>query len=49
MRSNGPIVISSAGMKALQFSSDFDKWAKENGIRDPFVVSGRIFRKKEKC
>jgi hypothetical protein len=43
-----PIVISSAGMKAMQFSSDFDKWAKENGIRDPFAVSERIFRKKRK-
>ena len=36
MELNRAIVISSAGMKAMQFSSDFNKWAKENGIRDPF-------------
>ena len=45
---NRPIVISSAGMKAMQFSSDLIKWAKENGIRDPFEVSGRLFSKRVK-
>ena len=48
MELNKPIVISSAGMKAIQFSSDFNKWAKENGIRDPFEVSGRLLRKRAK-
>ena len=45
---NRAIVISSVGMKAMQFSSDFNKWAKENGIRDPFEVSGRLFSKRVK-
>ena len=45
---NRPIVISSAGMKAMQFSSDFNKWAKENGIRGAFEVSGRLFSKRVK-
>ena len=45
---NRAIVISSVGMKAMQFSSDFNKWAKENGIRGPFEVSERLFSKRVK-
>ena len=45
---NRPIVISSAGMKAMQFSSDFNKWAKENGIRDPFETTRKLFNRRKK-
>lgn len=37
------IVISEDGMKAMNFSSDFHKYAAEQGIRDPFRIQQEIF------
>ena len=44
--SHGPIVVSEDGFKAMNFSADFSKYAREHGIRDPFVVSRQLFSKR---
>lgn len=43
---HGPIVVSENGFKAMNFSADFTKYAREHGIRDPFEVSRRLFSKR---
>ena len=43
---HGPIVISEDGFKAINISADFDKYAREHGIRDPFEVSRQLFSKR---
>ena len=45
---NNAIVVSETGWKAMDFSSDFKKYAREKGIRDPFEVSQRLFAKRVK-
>lgn len=45
---NNAIVVSETGWKAMGFSSDFKKYAREKGIRDPFEVSQRLFDKRVK-
>lgn len=45
---SGPIIISDTGVKAMQFTSDFNKWAKENGLRDPFEATIKLFDKRRK-
>jgi hypothetical protein len=45
---HGPIVISENGWKAMNISSDFSKYAREHGIRDPFEVSQKLFSKRVK-
>lgn len=45
---HGPIVISETGWKAMGFSADFKKYAREKGIRDPFEVSQKLFAKRVK-
>ena len=42
------IVVSETGWKAMGFSSDFKKYAREKGIRDPFEVSQMLFAKRVK-
>lgn len=42
---HGPIVVSENGFKAMEFSSDFDKYAREQGIRNPFEVSRKLISK----
>ena len=44
--SHGPIVVSENGFKAMNFSADFAKYAREHGIRDPFEVSRQLFSKR---
>ena len=36
---NNAIVVNETGWKAMGFSSDFKKYAREKGIRNPFAVS----------
>ena len=43
---HGPIVVSENGFKAMNFSADFTKYAREHGIRDPFEVSRQLFSKR---
>lgn len=43
---NVPIVISEDGFKAMEISADFDKYARENGVRNPFEVSRQLFKKR---
>ena len=45
---NSAIVVNETGWKAMGFSSDFKKYAREKGIRDPFEVSQRLFAKRVK-
>ena len=45
---NNAIVVSETGWKAMGFSSDFKKYAREKGIRDPFEVSQKLFAKRVK-
>ena len=45
---NNAIVVSETGWKAMDFSSDFKKYAREKGIRDPFEVSQKLFAKRVK-
>lgn len=45
---NNAIVVSETGWKAIGFSSDFKKYAREKGIRDPFEVSQNLFAKRVK-
>ena len=45
---NNAIVVSETGWKAIGFSSDFKKYAREKGIRDPFEVSQKLFAKRVK-
>ena len=45
---NNAIVVNETGWKAMGFSSDFKKYAREKGIRDPFEVSQRLFAKRVK-
>ena len=45
---NNAIVVSETGWKAMGFSSDFKKYAREKGIRDPFEVSQKLFTKRVK-
>ena len=45
---NNAIVVSETGWKAMSFSSDFKKYAREKGIRDPFEVSQKLFAKRVK-
>ena len=40
-----PIVVSENGFKAMEFSSDFDKYAREQGIQNPFEVSRKLISK----
>lgn len=39
-------MVSADGAKAMQFSSDFSKYARAQGVRDPFEVSRKLFAKK---
>ena len=43
---HGPIVVSEDGLKAMDISADFSKYAREHGIRDPFEVSRQLFKKR---
>lgn len=43
---HGPIVVSENGFKAMNFSAEFTKYARERGIRDPFEVSRQLFNKR---
>ena len=43
---NNAIVVSETGWKAMGFSADFKKYAREKGIRDPFEVSQKLFAKR---
>ena len=43
---NNAIVVSDTGWKAMGFSADFKKYAREKGIRDPFEVSRQLFSKR---
>jgi hypothetical protein len=43
---HGPIVVSEDGFRAMNFSADFNKYAREHGIRDPFEVSRQLFKKR---
>ena len=43
---NGVITVSAEGAKAMSFSSEFRRYARENGIRDPFEVSRQLFSKR---
>ena len=45
---NNAIVVNETGWKAMGFSSDFKKYAREKGIRDPFEVSQMLFAKRVK-
>lgn len=45
---NNAIVVSETGWKAMGFQSDFKKYAREKGIRDPFEVSQKLFAKRVK-
>ena len=45
---NNAIVVNETGWKAISFSSDFKKYAREKGIRDPFEVSQKLFAKRVK-
>lgn len=45
---NNAIAVSETGWKAIGFSSDFKKYAREKGIRDPFEVSQKLFAKRVK-
>lgn len=45
---NNAIVVNETGWKAMGFSSDFKKYAREKGIRDPFEVSQKLFAKRVK-
>ena len=45
---NNATVLSETGQKAMGFSSDFKKYAREKGIRDPFEVSQKLFAKRVK-
>ena len=45
---NNAIVVSETGWKAMGFSSDFKKYAREKVIRDPFEVSQKLFAKRVK-
>ena len=42
----GQIVVSENGFKAMNFSADFRKYAREHEIRDPFEVSRQLFKKR---
>ena len=42
---HGSIVVSEDGFKAMEFSSDFNKYAREQGIRNPFEVSRKLVSK----
>jgi hypothetical protein len=44
--SHEAIVVSEDGFKAMNFSTDFRKYAREHGIRDPFEVSRQLFSKR---
>lgn len=40
------VIVSEDGLKAMNFSADFNKFAKEHNIRDPFEVSRNLFSKR---
>ena len=40
------VVISTDAFRAMEFSADFSKFAKEHNIRDPFKVSQDLFSKR---
>lgn len=40
------VVISTDAYQAMEFSADFNKFAKEHNIRDPFKVSQDLFSKR---
>ena len=42
------IVVSEAEMKAINFSSDFNKYAAAQGIRDPFKIQQEVFARRMK-
>ena len=48
MQRNEPIVISHDTWRAIEFETDFNKWAKEQGIRNPFAVHQALFNKRVK-
>ena len=43
---HGPIIVSENGFKAMNYSAEFAKHARERGIRDPFEVSMQLFSKR---
>ena len=43
---NNAIIVSETDWKAMGFSADFKKYAREKGIRDPFEVSRQLFSKR---
>lgn len=45
---NNAIVVNETGWKAMGFSSDFKKYAREKGIRNPFEVSRKLVSKHTK-
>ena len=45
---NNAIVVNKTDWKVMGFSSDFKKYAREKGIRDPFEVSQKLFAKRVK-
>ena len=40
------VTVSEDGFKAMNFSADFNKFAKEHNIRDPFEISRKLFSKR---
>ena len=45
---NNAVIVNETGWRAMGFSSDFKKYAREKGIRDPFEVSQKLFAKRVK-
>ena len=45
---NNATVVNETGWKTMGFSSDFKKYAREKGIRDPCEVSQKLFAKRVK-
>ena len=45
---NNAVIVNETGWKAMGFQSDFKKYAREKGIRDPFEVSQKLFAKRVK-
>lgn len=41
-----PFIVSATGVAVMGFDFDFNTWAAENGIRDPFKVSQDLFNKR---
>ena len=45
---NNAVIVNETGWKVMGFSSDFKKYAREKGIRDPFEASQKLFAKRVK-